>query len=313
MCESSLFRHLFTQHENICRKQRGTEETGRKVWRSRVFPVLLDRKPSHSLSSVTLKRSSHGLPVLLQARDHKTSQLNAGDRTVPVWFFLCVHFPFIAANSTNLIVFPRVNPQSVLKQEAIKESRPPGWQTQPHVPGRPSRTPAYRRPSSASLPVNTSLVFNVNTQLCTDFFLRTSCGSLTMIAEVCLPLSLLKYGNGIIQMLEPLFSHSWGGTGTQKDSSAKTGIIFLQFYGDSLGSVNKQTWIPSTNTPMTHMYEMDCRAQTGWQLSTSSLGYGDVERGKNFNKLRRVTLLLQCPPVFQEEEGKMSTFYVSGA
>lgn len=186
MCESSLFRHLFTQHENICRKQRGTEETGRKVWRSQMFPVLLDRKHSHSLSAVTLKRSSHGLPFLLQ--NHKTSQLNAGDRTAPIWLFLCVHFPFITANSMNLVVFPRVNPQSVLKQEPIKESRPPGWQTPPHVPGRPSRTPAYRRPSSASLPVNTSLVFNVNIQLCTDFFLRTSCGSLTMIAEVCPPL-----------------------------------------------------------------------------------------------------------------------------
>lgn len=187
MCVSSLFRHLFMQHENICRKQRGTEEPGRKVWRSRMFPVLLDRKHSHSLSSVTPKRSSHGLPFLLQARDHKTSHLNAGDRMVPLWLFLCVHFPFITANSTNLVVFPRVNPQSMLKQEPMKESWPPGWQTQPHVPGRPSRTPAYRRPSSASLPVNTSLVFNVNIQLCTDFFLRKSCGSLTMIAEVCPP------------------------------------------------------------------------------------------------------------------------------
>lgn len=147
----------------------------------------------------------------------------------------------------NLVVFPRVNPQSVLKQEPIKEWWPPGWQTQPHVPGRPSRTPAYRRPSSASLPVNTSLVFNVNIQLCTDFFLRTSCGSLTMIAEGPPPppchywnmeTASFKYWSHCFLTAEVELGH--------KKTSAKTRIIFLQFYGDSLGSVNKQTWIPST-------------------------------------------------------------------
>lgn len=170
---------------------------------------------------------------------HQTSRLNAGH-------FSCASiFLSWRANSTNLVVFTKSkSPISV--RVRIRQGITASWMADAAARSRETlEDPASRRPSSAILPVNTSLVFNVNVQLCTDFFLRTSCGSLTMIAEVCPPptppppLSLLKYGNGIIQILEPLFSHSWGGTGTQKDSSAKTRIIFLHFYGDSLGSVNK--------------------------------------------------------------------------
>lgn len=65
----------------------------------------------------------------------------------------------------------------------------------------------------ASLP-STSLALNASVQLCTDFFLRTSCGSHNNDSRALPPLSPLKYGNCIIQVQGPLFSHSWAITGT---------------------------------------------------------------------------------------------------
>lgn len=56
--------------------------------------------------------------------------------------------------------------------------------------------------------------------------------------------------------------------------------------------------------PLTCTYKIDCSKQICCQLSASSL---EREQGKNFNKLWKLTLLLQCPAVFQQEEGKMNT------
>lgn len=175
--------------------------------------------------------------------------------------------------------------------------------------------------AQASL-LNTSPVFNVNVQLCTDFFLRTSCGSPNNDCRGLPPLSLLKYGNCIIETLEPLFSHSWGGTGTQKgcfcqDLDNTPTALWWQHWVRKQTSTDSFDWNVvfslqrDSNMPTTRMYEIDCGAQTCWQLSASSLDYGDVERGKNFNKLWRLTLLLQCPAVFQQEEGKISTLWKS--
>ncbi len=65
----------------------------------------------------------------------------------------------------------------------------------------------------ASLPC-TSLALNASVQLCTDFFLRTSCGSHNNDSRALPPLSRLKYGNCIIQVQGPLFSHGWDVAGT---------------------------------------------------------------------------------------------------
>lgn len=64
-----------------------------------------------------------------------------------------------------------------------------------------------------SLPC-TSLALNVSVQLCADFFLRKSCGSRNNDSRSLPPLSRLKYGNCIIRVQGPLFSHGWALTGT---------------------------------------------------------------------------------------------------
>lgn len=55
---------------------------------------------------------------------------------------------------------------------------------------------------------STPLALNARVQLCSDFFLRTSCGSRNNDSRSLPPLSPLKYGNCIIQIQEPLFFFS---------------------------------------------------------------------------------------------------------
>lgn len=62
----------------------------------------------------------------------------------------------------------------------------------------------------------TSLALNARVQLCADFFLRTSCGSHNNDSRALPPLSQLKYGNCIIQVQGPWFSHNWIVKGIRK-------------------------------------------------------------------------------------------------
>lgn len=138
----------------------------------------------------------------------KTSQLNAGDQTVPVGLFLRFHLPFIVANSTNAVVFPRVNPPvSVAARGRNRQGTVASWMADAATCSRETLEVASIKEAQPP-PLNTSLAFTANVQLCADFFLRTSCGSPNNDRRGLPPLSLLKYGNSIIQILEPLFSHS---------------------------------------------------------------------------------------------------------
>lgn len=155
------------------------------------------------------------------------------------WFpvFLCFHFSFITANlihkTSKFPISHSTSRKKSLKNHGLLDGR------HNHTLQEDPRGHQHRRGTAvqASL-LNTSRVLNANVQLCSDFFLRTSCGSPNNDCRGLPPLSLLKYGNCIIQIPEPLFSHGWGGTRTcsvEKRSPEKFKIIDIQFYGQTFG------------------------------------------------------------------------------
>ena len=111
--------------------------------------------------------------------------------------FLCCHFAYI--------------PATLLAQKTkknIEKPWPPGRKTQSDQLQEDQQGHQHRRGTDAQAALfDSSLVLNANVQLRSDFFLRTSCGSPNNDCRGLPPLSLLKYGNCIIPILEPLFSH----------------------------------------------------------------------------------------------------------
>lgn len=134
------------------------------------------------------------------------------------WFqwspsFLCCHFPFITANlihkKSKFPIGHSMKIKKSLKNHGLLDGR------HNHTLQEDPRGHQHRWGAAVqSSLLKTSLVLNANVQLCSDFFLRTSCRPPNNDCRGLPPLSLLKYGNCIIETLEPLFSHGWGGTGT---------------------------------------------------------------------------------------------------
>lgn len=123
-------------------------------------------------------------------------------------------------------------------------------------------------------------------------------GLLTMIAEVCPPCHYWNMETASFKFWSHCFltAEVEPGHVALKKKKKKTPEKFEIIY--------KKIRLLRQSAFDIHTCKIDCRTQTSWQLSASSQDDGDVEQGRNSNKLQRLTLLLQCPAVFQQEEDK---------
>lgn len=179
------------------------------------FLSTRNRKHSHSLNTVTCnaveKYADDTYPFTVQKRWEKNDPKPLPRKTLLQSFsFLqsSINFisqvPFMAA---DLICVSRCS-STVNSKPAVwcwSGSRHPWLKRQPRVEGRPSTAARWEEKEVKASHPSTPLALNARVQLCSEFFLRTSCGSRNNDSRSLPPLSPLKYGICIIQIEEPLF------------------------------------------------------------------------------------------------------------
>lgn len=170
---------------------------------------MRNRKHSHSLNPVTCNavetRASSTYPFTAQKPWEKNlSGRTAEENTSTRLQFSAIQNYFRLPDSLRASRFDLRQPwQLDCKLRNLRPgatgSRHPALKGDPR--GRRQRGGKEVKASQPSTP----LALNARVQLCSDFFLRTSCGSRNNDSRSLPPLSPLKYGNCIIQIQEPLF------------------------------------------------------------------------------------------------------------
>lgn len=195
---------------------RGTKVRGSEIWRSRVFPVYAQQEALAQLEFSDTQRCvevrQRHLPVPSRVGKGTKPSHTAEEKASTGFQFSAVRYFLSLPDSAHGSGFNWRQPlQLDFKIRNLRPgttgSRPPGLKRQPALKGDPrGRRQRGGKEVKASHPW-TPLALSARVQLCSDFFLRTSCGSRNNDSRSLPPPlpSPLKYGNCIIQMQEPLF------------------------------------------------------------------------------------------------------------
>lgn len=174
-------------------------------------------------------------------------------------FFLRFHFPFIVENSPpkKTVCFPKSNsPVGVTAQGRTHQGTMASRMADTTTCSRETledtsiEEAQQRKPPCWTPP--RSLMWMYNSALTSSS--GHPVGLLTMIAEVCPPCHYWNMETASLKHWSHCFLTAKVEPGHKKDASAKTWIILLRLYGDSIGSVNKQVRIP-----LTEMLFFPCR------------------------------------------------------
>lgn len=204
-----LYRVLLLLSGTTAGSIRGTKVGGSEIWR-RVLPVYAQQEALTQLEFCDTRRCRDArwrhLPVHCAEVLGKERSRSAGEENTSTGCqFSAIQYYFQLPGSlhgSRLNLRQPVQLNCKFRTCGLVRQANPAFEGDPR--GRRRRGEKEVKASHPSTP----LALNARVQLCSDFFLRTSCGSRNNDSRSRPPLSPLKYGICIIQIQELLFFFS---------------------------------------------------------------------------------------------------------